>query len=148
MLSDVELNDIRAAAEDNRYRTVRGSDDFEERDMRAHADQILELVRVYENRPRETSHTIERWRQDTFGTCFNADILVDRAAAEFAEFQAAETPAAQAEEAVDTIIVLLSLLGHFGVDARRAIDAKMAVNRKRQWRLNGDGTGQHVKAPA
>lgn len=26
-----------------------------------------------------------------------------------------------------------------------AIDRKMAINRARQWKTNGDGTGQHVE---
>jgi hypothetical protein len=42
-------------------------------------------------------------------------------------------------EAADVIIVLLRIPG-----IAEAIQRKMAINRARQWKLMGDGTGYHV----
>lgn len=35
-----------------------------------------------------------------------------------------------------------------GTDLQAAVDAKMAVNRKREWKLTGDGHGHHVRDKA
>ena len=49
------------------------------------------------------------------------------------------------EEAADVVIVLCHLAGSMDMDLGAAIEAKMEVNRARQWRLSGNGTGYHVK---
>ncbi len=46
------------------------------------------------------------------------------------------------EEAADVCITLYRYI--YLVD-KEAINKKMAVNRKRVWVLNGDGTAQHLK---
>jgi NTP pyrophosphatase (non-canonical NTP hydrolase) len=49
------------------------------------------------------------------------------------------------EEMADCAIALAAVAGRRGVDLQAEIDKKMAVNRRRTWRANGDGTGYHVK---
>jgi NTP pyrophosphatase (non-canonical NTP hydrolase) len=72
-----------------------------------------------------------------------------RALEEMAELMAAieagETPAAIVEEVADVCIVLCQIPEIFGLDLGEAIDRKMQINRAREWRTNGDGTGQHVE---
>lgn len=48
-------------------------------------------------------------------------------------------------EIADNIIVLMQLAGRLGIDIQDNIDQKMEKNVRRQWNVNSDGTGQHVK---
>jgi hypothetical protein len=41
------------------------------------------------------------------------------------------------------MILLHRVLGILGKDLAEEVDAKMTINRNRQWRLSGDGVGQH-----
>jgi len=50
-------------------------------------------------------------------------------------------------EAADVLIVLYGVAGMRGFDLHAEVDRKMATNRKRKWRVRGDGTGYHVKEP-
>lgn len=43
---------------------------------------------------------------------------------------------------------ILQMLTNMGVDAGELIDAKMQVNRVRQWRRDGTGHGYHIKGAA
>jgi NTP pyrophosphatase (non-canonical NTP hydrolase) len=48
-------------------------------------------------------------------------------------------------EAADVLIVLYGVAGMRGFDLHAEVDRKMAVNRARKWKANGDGTGYHIK---
>jgi hypothetical protein len=48
-------------------------------------------------------------------------------------------------EAADVLIVLYGLAGMRGFDLHAEVDRKMAINRARRWRANGDGTGYHIR---
>lgn len=48
-------------------------------------------------------------------------------------------------EAADVAIVLFGLAELVGFDLQAEVDKKMAVNRARKWKANGDGTGYHIK---
>lgn len=48
-------------------------------------------------------------------------------------------------EMADVEIVLRGMAQLHGVDLQAEVDKKMAVNRGRRWKANGDGTGYHVK---
>jgi hypothetical protein len=48
-------------------------------------------------------------------------------------------------EAADVLIVLYGVAGMRGFDLHAEVDKKMAVNRNRKWKANGDGTGYHIK---
>ena len=54
-------------------------------------------------------------------------------------------PAAQ-EHANDCMDMLLQLAAFFDFELVREIDKKMAINRKREWRLDLTGHGYHVRA--
>ena len=49
------------------------------------------------------------------------------------------------EEAADIIIVLMAWASTMNVDLESAVEKKMAKNRARTWKYNGDGTYSHVK---
>lgn len=53
-----------------------------------------------------------------------------------------------AAEAADVLIVLYGVAGMRGFDLHAEVDRKMAVNRARRWRANGDGTGYHIREEA
>jgi hypothetical protein len=56
-----------------------------------------------------------------------------------------EPPEKIAAEIADSEIVLRVLAWRRGINLDECVDAKMAINRARRWRVNGDGTGYHVK---
>lgn len=86
----------------------------------------------------ETINSINQWAEETFGPCTSQAAMV-RAAIEMDEYLA--TTSYNIEEAADVIITLYRIPG-----IQEAINKKMAINRQRKWKLNGDGTGQHVKS--
>ena len=85
----------------------------------------------------ETWESINQWCDDTFGKASIPQIIA-RAAEEWRELM--EPDADHATEAADIVICLCRIPGF-----AEALQAKMAVNRKRKWRLTGGGTGYHVK---
>ncbi len=48
-----------------------------------------------------------------------------------------------ASEIADVYITLCRVADELGVDIASAVDAKMLINRAREWHVNPDGTGQH-----
>lgn len=52
------------------------------------------------------------------------------------------------EEFADVNITLKVAAEMWYADLDSKTDAKMAVNRARRWKANGDGTGYHIKDPA
>lgn len=90
----------------------------------------------------ETFETIRQWAVSTFGEATMLRIA-QRADEEMWELLVAAhsaDDAATLEEAADVVITLCNLPG-----LQAAIDAKMAKNRARKWKVMGDGTGYHVK---
>lgn len=96
----------------------------------------------------ETSKTIGEWATKTFGYADDPMSIVNRAGDEFLEMETAlyegEAISKIRREIADTIIVLMHLMDRLGGNAQEEIDAKMQINRSRQWKLNGDGTGSHI----
>ena len=84
----------------------------------------------------ETLQSIADWCDATFGPC-KIPRIISRAREEFDELE--EEDADTATEAADVIICLARVPG-----VAEAIQRKMAVNRERKWRMNGDGTGYHI----
>jgi NTP pyrophosphatase (non-canonical NTP hydrolase) len=101
---------------------------------------------------RETQDSICAWADATFGPAASNARIAARANTEMAELLGALTsddnhPGA-VEEVADIVIVLYRLVRNRGGDLQAAIDAKMAINRARTWRLDGTGHGFHVKREA
>jgi NTP pyrophosphatase (non-canonical NTP hydrolase) len=98
--------------------------------------------------PAETSATIARWAESTFGPVDSLDRLLTRAQQEIAELRDAlardASPAEIAHEAADITIFLHRLVALVGHDLGTAVDEKMSINRQRRWQLSGDGVGQHI----
>lgn len=98
----------------------------------------------------ETQMTIDTWAHGVFGAG-TPEAIAARAAEEFAEFLIALKAdplaklASTREEAADVAILLYRFAAVSGFHLPASVDAKMAVNRKRKWSSNGDGTGQHTE---
>ena len=93
----------------------------------------------------ETPTTVAAWANATFGESTLVR-TVERARKEFDELEEAfcrnYTERELALEAADVCIVLYRLIGELYPEA---IDAKMAINRHRIWKLDGTGCAQHVE---
>jgi NTP pyrophosphatase (non-canonical NTP hydrolase) len=98
--------------------------------------------------PRESSASIAAWGEATFGPVRDHAVLVTRARAELDELVEALTAGQSAEalaEAADIVILLHRLAHELGGDLAAAVDAKMQINRSRQWRATDGGVGAHIK---
>jgi NTP pyrophosphatase (non-canonical NTP hydrolase) len=92
---------------------------------------------------------ISSWAENTFGEASSNARVAARANEEMAELLRALTsddnhPKA-AEEVADIVIVLCRLAQRMGFDIESEIDRKMEINRKRQWNVDKDGHGYHVR---
>lgn len=92
----------------------------------------------------ETQGSINQWQQEHFPTATERGV-VKHLKEEFREFLDAESDTAALEEAADVVIILYcwAMLNNFSL--HDAIDAKMHKNRTRQWNIQPDGTGRHVR---
>jgi hypothetical protein len=84
----------------------------------------------------ETFESIAQWCEETFGPV-TPKRLAERAEEELWKLIADPT---SAEKAADVLICLARVPGIWD-----AVERKMAINRKREWTLRGDGTGYHIK---
>lgn len=96
----------------------------------------------------ETQDSISKWADETFGPAGSNARVAARANEEMAELLRALTsddnhPKA-AEEIADIFIVLYRVAYRLKADIHAEIDKKMAVNRKREWKVDGTGHGYHV----
>lgn len=85
----------------------------------------------------ETWETINQWCDATFGKATIPNIIA-RAKEEFGELE--EDGCDPAIEAADVVICLCRIPGF-----AEALQAKMAINRNRKWKTDGNGTGYHIK---
>lgn len=92
----------------------------------------------------ETIQTVTAWANETFGPA-TIRTQIARAEKEFVELlqlQEVDHDNAQlAEEAADVCICLYRVIGTLDPEA---INKKMAKNRARKWKVDGQGTAQHV----
>jgi NTP pyrophosphatase (non-canonical NTP hydrolase) len=96
----------------------------------------------------ESQDTICAWTEATFGTASSNARVAARANEEMAELLRALTsddnhPKA-VEEAADVVIILYRLAHRMGKNLHTEIDAKMAINRAREWKVT-NGHGYHVR---
>ena len=97
----------------------------------------------------ENQESISRWADSTFGPAGSNARVAARANEEMAELMRVLTvddahPKAS-EEIADVVIVLSRLATRLGVDLNDEINRKMAINRKREWKLDNTGHGYHVR---
>lgn len=99
----------------------------------------------------ENTETISRWAEATFGTAGSNARCVARANEEMAElltkvttFADGEADEATALECADVVIVLHRVAYRCGFDLYAMVDRKMAVNRRRKWKIDGSGHGYHI----
>ncbi|SEO65460.1 DUF550 domain-containing protein [Nitrosovibrio sp. Nv6] len=97
----------------------------------------------------ETQESIAIWAEQAFGPAVTNARVVGRANEEMAELIRAATsdkPIHELiEEAADVVIVLYRLAARNSESLDAAIDAKMALNRMREWKRDGTGHGYHVR---
>lgn len=97
----------------------------------------------------ETQATISAWAEETFGPISSTMRVAVRANEEMAELLRAlssdDANPKAAEEIADVVIVLYRVAARLGVELPAEVDRKMAVNRAREWRLDGTGHGYHVR---
>ena len=95
----------------------------------------------------ETQSTITAWA-DAVGITAEPVRAVMRAGEELheaiADLQVGAVEDAGVELA-DVVICLFVAASKMGVDLQAEIDAKMSINRKRQWRVDETGSAYHVK---
>jgi len=92
----------------------------------------------------ETQASINAWQLEHFPEATLAGIE-RHLNEEFKEFlYHSVTSEEQLVEAADIVILLCHWCQRHGFDLHAAIDAKMAVNRNRQWNIQLDGTGRHT----
>ena len=95
----------------------------------------------------ESQQSICDWAEKIFGPVADPRALVTRAMTEMKELDEAVVDRDLSEigrEAADVMILLYRLVDQFGLDLDHEVQAKMAINRARQWSAKGDGTGSHV----
>lgn len=97
----------------------------------------------------ETQATIARWADDTFGPAPSNMRIGTRANEEMAEVLRAlamdDHNAAAVVEMADVVIIFMRLARNLGADLLQEVDRKMAINRTREWVLDGSGHGYHVR---
>jgi NTP pyrophosphatase (non-canonical NTP hydrolase) len=124
---------------------------MDERLLREQRDEIARLrADLAVSTRAETQVSISQWAEKTFGPAGSNARAVARANREMAELlehvTADDAHPEAAEEVADIVIVLYRVATRLGVDLHERIDAKMARNRVRKWKLDGTGHGYHVKA--
>jgi NTP pyrophosphatase (non-canonical NTP hydrolase) len=96
----------------------------------------------------ETQQSINQWALETFGVCKGLDIIADRYFDEVEELRGIVQTRFMAkieDELADNLIVLFQVASYLNINLLDAVNNKMVINRNRQWKLHGDGTGQHIE---
>jgi NTP pyrophosphatase (non-canonical NTP hydrolase) len=94
-------------------------------------------------RPRiETQESINAWQGRHFPDA-TSEGVVNHLKEEFQEFLTENDKLETAVEAADLVILLYAWAGKHGLDLHAAIDAKMKINRSREWTIQEDGTRRH-----
>lgn len=98
----------------------------------------------------ETQKSICEWADTAFGKATSNLRIFTRMLEEVGELQSRLTADDNSElaavEMADVEIVLRRLAENMGVDLQAEVDKKMAINRKREWTLDGEGQGYHESA--
>ncbi len=97
---------------------------------------------------KETQASIVKWADETFGPIADEETAAKRMFDEVFEMEDdyfEDQYDKVAKEFIDVFVTGVRFLAMKGIDFQEALDAKMAINRARKWRSNGDGTGQHIK---
>lgn len=102
----------------------------------------------------ETQKSITDWGIKTFGYPSSPRAIIDRMFMEIDELKYLvvnmsltnkEQYEDVADECADIYIVMCQVMNTIGYDLQSCVNHKMTINRARKWKLNQDGTGQHIK---
>lgn len=95
----------------------------------------------------ETQKSIHDWALATFGEIKNIETIHERLMQEVEEYDdiiLSGDYTKAVDEMADCLIVLYQVASTLGVDLHEAVNRKMDINRRRKWKLHGDGTAQHI----
>lgn len=131
--------DLSSVAYDNACLRAKEAEERAHKAEAALADHLADVVKMVEP---ETISTVTAWADETFGLA-TIDRQILRAEMEFQELlHISQTNTGKiAEEAADVVICLYRVIGTLD---KEAINKKMAKNRARKWRVDGQGCAQHV----
>lgn len=89
--------------------------------------------------------SIQKWTRDTFGPAQVEKVYL-KVMEEMGKLAVALRTGRRevGYELADIVITLTQLANAYGVDLESYVQAKMDMNKKRTWKLRGDGTGDHV----
>lgn len=92
---------------------------------------------------------VSEWAEATFGPVGSNISVATRANKEMSELLQALTsddnhPDAK-EEVADVVMVLCRLAQRMGFDLEAEVWKKLALNKKRKWKLDGHGHGYHIR---
>ena len=117
--------------------------------------QMCESSRECEHRrneliKHETQKTVSDWATNTFGYPKSTEVAIQRMLVECKELEdklesGAATHEDIADEIADIVICGYQVMNTLGFNMNACVDFKMDINRHRKWKLNGDGTGSHIK---
>jgi hypothetical protein len=118
---------------------------------RDHALKQLDATRRTIGMQHETSETIAKWADRTFGEVESNFSIWERANLEFQELRfklmVDDGHPDAACEVADVVLVLDRMLHRLGRDLLVERDEKMRINRARRWRMTSTGHGQHIDDP-
>lgn len=94
----------------------------------------------------EDQATITAWQEESFGptTPWRAFERMQKEYWELRDAVYVGDTASAMSECADVLITLYRVAELLGCDLHAAVNAKMAVNRTRQWVVDDNGHGQHV----
>jgi NTP pyrophosphatase (non-canonical NTP hydrolase) len=96
----------------------------------------------------ETQESVSVWAEETFGPISTKIRVAARANEEMAELLRElaidDNNRKAGEEIADIIIILYRLASRLNINVQTEIAAKMEINRRRSWRLDGTGHGYHL----
>ena len=104
--------------------------------------------------PSEDQYTIGSWAMETFPNR-DTKVAARRMFAEVVELldlfwdpaiMASRNPTTTeiARECADVFVTLCNVATMAGIDLQTAVNEKMKTNRARKWKINPDGSGQHI----
>lgn len=95
---------------------------------------------------REDQTSVNEWAINTFGDC-TLEAAVRRMDKEYSELvlkAGCANVGDYGDELADVLICMYRVAQKAGVDLQAHVDMKMTINRRRKWKMSGDGTGQHI----
>lgn len=92
----------------------------------------------------ENQKSISQWAEETFGPAGVNARMNDEVAELLSKLTSDDNHPDAGEEMADILIVLYRLADRMGYNLREEVNRKMAINRRREWVLDGTGHAHHA----